>query len=75
MASGGSADVTETKEGVPEGDIHSYMCLGTRFDVPERYIVVDSVGQGAYGVVWYVARASPSPAVVVNQAAPSSGIV
>ena len=32
MASGGgTSDVTETKEGVPEGDIHSYMCLGTRY--------------------------------------------
>ena len=46
--------VTELKENSLDAeDIHSYMCLGTRFDVPERYVVVDSVGQGAYGVVWY----------------------
>lgn len=59
MAGKGSKDVSEMKDappieggGVDAGEIHSYLCLGTRFDVPERYVVVDSVGQGAYGVVW-----------------------
>lgn len=42
---------TEVRQVKSTGDIHSYMCLGTRFDVTERYVVVDSVGQGAYGVV------------------------
>jgi len=25
--------------------------MGTRFDIEERYEIIDSIGQGAYGVV------------------------
>ena len=32
-------------------DIQSWMVMETRFDLDTRYTVVDSVGQGAYGVV------------------------
>lgn len=32
-------------------EIQSYMVLGTRFDVESRYSIINSVGQGAYGVV------------------------
>lgn len=32
-------------------DIQSYMVLGTRFDIDERYSIINSIGQGAYGVV------------------------
>eukprot|EP00743_Colponemidia_sp_Colp-15_P001682 GILK01001838.1.p1 GENE.GILK01001838.1~~GILK01001838.1.p1 ORF type:complete len:394 (-),score=37.18 GILK01001838.1:268-1449(-) len=30
---------------------HSFMVLGTRFDVEKKYSILDPVGQGAYGVV------------------------
>ena len=32
-------------------EINSYMVLGTRFDIDARYSILDSVGQGAYGIV------------------------
>ena len=38
-------------------EIQSYMVFGTTFDVDANYTVVDAVGQGAYGIVWYVVAA------------------
>ena len=32
-------------------EVNSYMVLGTRFDIDARYSILDSVGQGAYGIV------------------------
>ena len=32
-------------------EVNSYMVLGTRFDIDSRYSILDSVGQGAYGIV------------------------
>ena len=32
-------------------EVNSYMVLGTRFDIESRYSILDSVGQGAYGIV------------------------
>jgi serine/threonine protein kinase len=31
--------------------LKSFLVMGTRFDVEDRYEVIDSVGQGAYGIV------------------------
>ena len=31
--------------------VQSYMVLGTRFDVPSTFSILNSVGSGAYGVV------------------------
>ena len=33
---------------------NSYMVCGTRFDIDNKYTLVKPIGQGAYGVVWYV---------------------
>ncbi len=32
-------------------DMHSYMVLGSKFEVDKRYDIIDPVGSGAYGVV------------------------
>ena len=42
------------KEDDPAGatkDTHSYMVVGTRFEVDKRYEIIDPIGSGAYGVV------------------------
>jgi len=42
------------KEDDPEGahkDTHSYMVVGTRFEIDKRYEIIDPIGSGAYGVV------------------------
>jgi serine/threonine protein kinase len=30
---------------------HSYMVLGSKFEIEKRYEIIDPVGSGAYGVV------------------------
>ena len=35
----------------PSKDTHSYMVLGTRFEIDKRYEIIDPIGSGAYGVV------------------------
>ena len=32
-------------------DTHSYMVVGTRFEIDKRYEIIDPIGSGAYGVV------------------------
>ena len=42
------------KEDDPNGankDTHSYMVVGTRFEIDKRYEIIDPIGSGAYGVV------------------------
>ena len=42
------------KEEDPNGDkkdTHSYMVVGTRFEIDKRYEIIDPIGSGAYGVV------------------------
>ena len=45
----GEGDQVEREE--RQMEINSYMVLGTRFDIDARYSILDSVGQGAYGIV------------------------
>lgn len=45
----GEGDQVEPEE--RQMEINSYMVLGTRFDIDARYSILDSVGQGAYGIV------------------------
>ena len=35
----------------PNSDLHSYMVVGTRFEIDKRYEIIDPIGSGAYGVV------------------------
>ena len=35
-------------------ELVTYMCGGNKFEVPKRYEVKALIGQGAYGVVWWV---------------------
>ena len=35
----------------PNSDTHSYMVVGTRFEIDKRYEIIDPIGSGAYGVV------------------------
>lgn len=35
----------------PNKDTHSYMVVGTRFEIDKRYEIIDPIGSGAYGVV------------------------
>lgn len=32
-------------------NIKSFLVMGTRFEVEDKYEIIDSVGQGAYGIV------------------------
>lgn len=32
-------------------DTHSFMVVGTRFEIDKRYEIIDPIGSGAYGVV------------------------
>lgn len=42
---------TEVKKGPKDGDLNTYMVLGSKFEVDKRYEIIDPVGSGAYGVV------------------------
>jgi serine/threonine protein kinase len=35
----------------PTKDTHSYIVLGTKFEIDKRYEIIDPIGSGAYGVV------------------------
>ena len=35
----------------PKKNTHSYMVLGTLFEIDRRYEIIDPIGQGAYGIV------------------------
>ena len=48
---GAGGKTGDTAAADPMSNIQSYMVLGTRFDVESRYTIINSVGQGAYGVV------------------------
>lgn len=39
------------EENQPGGNLHSFMVVGTRFEIDKRYEIVDPIGSGAYGVV------------------------
>ena len=45
-ANNGSSSVPQVT-----AQVQSYMVLGTRFDVPSTFSILNSVGSGAYGVV------------------------
>ena len=57
MATDATTTTQESKnESAPVEQIElvTYMCGGNKFEVPKRYEVKGLIGQGAYGVVWYV---------------------
>jgi hypothetical protein len=56
MSSDSSATTTTTTTTSKNEPIElvTYMCGGNKFEVPKRYEVKGLIGQGAYGVVWYV---------------------
>ena len=39
------------EEDDPSSDTHTYVVLGTKFEIEKRYEVIDPIGSGAYGVV------------------------
>ena len=45
---------TLPKEGLPiyDGKFRRYGFYGIIFDVPVRYVPIEPIGRGAYGVVW-----------------------
>ena len=43
--------VTKEADDGTQKDTHSYMVLGTRFEIDKRYEIIDPIGSGAYGVV------------------------
>ena len=49
--SGNASDNDQFEREARQMEINSYMVLGTRFDIDARYSILDSVGQGAYGIV------------------------
>lgn len=38
--------------------------LGTRFECPVRYTLIKPIGQGAYGIVWYVVSDGGAPRAI-----------
>ena len=45
------AKVVKQPDDDPKKTTHSYMVLGTMFDIDRRYEIIDPIGQGAYGIV------------------------
>lgn len=43
-------------------DTHSYMVVGTRFEINKRYEIIDPIGSGAYGVVVAAKDTAVAPA-------------
>ena len=39
------------EEALDDGDNHVYTVLGQRFEIENRYQIIDAIGSGAYGVV------------------------
>lgn len=48
-------------------DISSYVVHGTRFDAPQRYTILEPIGQGAYGVVCAAQDESARETVAVKK--------
>ena len=38
----------------PKMNLVKYEVAGNVFEVPEKYKLLNAVGQGAYGIVWFV---------------------
>ena len=45
------AKVVKQPDDDPKKTTHSYMVLGTMFEIDKRYEIIDPIGQGAYGIV------------------------
>jgi hypothetical protein len=63
----GHEDEGKSSSDINTEEIQSYMVLGSRFDVESRYSIINSVGQGAYGVVCAARDERTNKAVAIKK--------